>query len=81
MRNELKVSDLHPLLDYLNKFHEGNLLSLSEWLNQAIYMFHYLSVDAFSELERQNCGHIIMGLRETIIKIHLNKSRFGLTSK
>ncbi len=72
MHHELKVSDLSPILDYLNNYHEGDLLSLSRWLNQAIYMFHYLPSDAFSELERQNASHILMEFKEVIMEIYLN---------
>ena len=72
MHHELKASDLSPIIEYLNDYHEGDLLSLSEWLNQAIYMFHYLPADTFSELERQNVSHVLVGLKEVVIKIHLN---------
>jgi len=72
MHHELKVSDLSPILEYLNDYHEGDLLSLSEWLNQAIYMFHYLPADTFSELERQNTSHVLMELKEAVIEVYLN---------
>ena len=71
MRHELKASDLSPIIEYLNDYHEGDLLSLSEWLNQSIYMFHYLPIDAFSELERQDASHILMGLREAVIEVYI----------
>lgn len=73
MHRELKVTDLSPILDYLNNYHEGDLLSLSEWLNQAVYMFHYLPVDTFSESERQNVSHVLMGLKEACKKAYFRK--------
>ncbi len=44
-------------MPYVNEYHDGNLLSLSNWLDRAIYMFHYLSEYAFTEFERQNTCH------------------------
>ena len=75
MSHELKVSDLSPILDYLNNYHEGDLLSLSEWLSQAVYMFHYLPADTFSELERQNISHVLMGFKEVTMEIYYTLSR------
>ncbi|NJB69896.1 hypothetical protein GGR42_000358 [Saonia flava] len=60
---DLEEIDLSPFLDYLNECHEGNLLSLANWLNKAIYMFHYLPEDAFTALERQNYCQIFMELK------------------
>lgn len=70
MNHELKASDLSPILEYLNDYHEGDLISLSKWLSQAIYMFHYLPTDTFSDFERQNVSHMMMGLREAIMEIY-----------
>ena len=75
MNPKLKVSDLSPILEYLDDYHEGNLLSLSEWLNQAIYMFYYLPIDTFSELERQNASHILIELKEAVMEIYLNMEK------
>ncbi len=65
-----KELDLHPLLAYFEECHEGNLLSFAQWLDKAVYMFHYLPIDAFSELERQNTCHVLMELKEAVLKIH-----------
>lgn len=65
----LKPDDLHPLLAYFEECHEGNLLSFAQWLDKAVYMFHYLPIDAFSELERQNTCHVLMELKEAVLKI------------
>lgn len=71
---ELEEIDLSPFLDYLDEYHEGNLLSLSNWLDRAIYMFHYLPEDAFTNLERQNTCHILMQLKETFMEVYYNQS-------
>ena len=67
---EVAELDLSPLEAYINEVHEGNLLSFTNWLDRAIYMFHYLPEDAFTALERQNTCHILMQLKETLIKVH-----------
>ncbi len=72
MQQKLKISDLLPILEHINNFHEGDLFSLSEWLSQAVYMFHYLPSDTFSEFERQNASHVLMSLKEAVMEIHLN---------
>ncbi|MFC4220225.1 hypothetical protein [Flagellimonas marina] len=70
----LKVIDLHPLLSYFEECHEGDLLSITQWLDKAIYMFHYLPTDSFSETERQNVCHVLMELKEAVLKIHVEQN-------
>lgn len=72
---ELGTIDLSPFLDYLNECHEGNLLSLANWLNKAIYMFHYLPEDTFTALERQNCCHILMELKYAALESYDNQKK------
>lgn len=71
---ELRDIDLSPIITYVNEYHEGNLLSLTNWLDQAIYMFHYLPEDAFTSLERQNTCHILMQLKETLMEVYYEQS-------
>lgn len=71
---ELEEIDLSPFLDYLHEYHEGNLLSLSNWLDRAIYMFHYLPEDTFTSIERQNTCHILMQLKETLMEIYFKEN-------
>ncbi|WP_422351528.1 hypothetical protein [Flagellimonas sp.] len=66
--------NLNPLLSYFEKCHEGDLLSFTQWLDKAIYMFHYLPTDSFSETERQNVCHVLMELKETVLKIHVEQN-------
>jgi hypothetical protein len=35
-------------------------------------MFHYLPADTFSETERQNVCHVLMELKEAVLKIHID---------
>ncbi|RIV68701.1 hypothetical protein [Flagellimonas aequoris] len=65
--------NLHPLLSYFEECHEGNLLSFTQWLDKAIYMFHYLPTDTFSETDRQNVCHVLMELKEAVLKIHVEQ--------
>lgn len=71
---ELKPNNLLPLLSYFEECHEGDLLSFTQWLDKAIYMFHYLPTDSFSETERQNVCHVLMVLKEAVLKIHIDQS-------
>ena len=74
-----KEINLHPLLSYFEECHEGDLLSFTQWLDKAIYMFHYLPTDTFSETERQNVCHVLMELKEAVMEIYLkNKSTLNV---
>ena len=59
-RKQLKQEDLQPIIDHIERYYEGNVLILTEWLDRAIYMFHYVPCDGeFTELQKQNvCGVI-----------------------
>lgn len=65
--------NLLPLLSYFEECHEGDLLSFAQWLDKAVYMFHYLPADAFSETERQNVCHVLMELKGAVMDIHRAK--------
>ncbi|MHA7832045.1 MAG: hypothetical protein ACX93O_13185 [Flagellimonas sp.] len=65
-----------PLFSYFEESHEGDLLSFTQWLDKAIYMFHYLPADTFSETERQNVCHVLMELKEAVLKIHIEKKLY-----
>lgn len=62
-----------PLLSYFEECHEGDLLSFTQWLDKAVYMFHYLPTDSFSETERQNVCHVLMELKEAVKKVQCQK--------
>lgn len=66
--------NLLPLLSYFDNCHEGDFLSFTQWLDKAIYMLHYLPSDTFSEVERQNVCHVLMELKEAVLKIHLEQT-------
>lgn len=72
---ELDEIDLSPFLDYLDEYHEGNFLSLTNWLGRAIYMFHYLPEDTFTSLERQNTCYVLMELKDAVMEIYLNRRK------
>lgn len=68
-----KEISLLPLISYFEVCHEGDLLCFVQWLDKAIYMLHYLPVDAFTETERQNVCHVLMELKEAVMKMHLEQ--------
>jgi len=76
---ELYEIDLSPIIRYVNEYHEGNLLSLSNWFDQAIYMFHYLPEDAFTRIERQNTCHILRQLKETLMEVYFKQNSWQYT--
>lgn len=69
--NELSADDLTPLLLYIHEYHEGDLLSFSNSLGKAVFMFHFLIEDTFTDFERQNCCHVLMELKEAVMEIYL----------
>ncbi|WP_222984202.1 hypothetical protein [Flagellimonas meishanensis] len=71
----LKVTDLRPLLSYIQECHEGDLLSFTQSLDKAIFMFHFLPMDVFSDLERQNCCHVLMELKEAVMEIYTTNNQ------
>ncbi|WP_420322560.1 hypothetical protein [Flagellimonas sp.] len=66
----LKVTDLHPLLSYIEECHEGDLLSFTQSLDKTIFMLHFLPWETFSDIERQNCCHVLMELKEAVMEIY-----------
>ncbi|WP_377767854.1 hypothetical protein [Croceitalea marina] len=66
---ESKNLDLSPILKYIEKCHEGDLLSLTQTLDKTIFMLHFLAEDIFTDFERQNCCHVLMELKEAIMEI------------
>ncbi|WP_394971902.1 hypothetical protein [uncultured Croceitalea sp.] len=73
---ELRAIDLLPIVEYVDEYHEGNLLSLSNWLDSAIYMFHYLPEDVFTAHERQDICHILRQLKEVFVEIYSNQNNW-----
>jgi len=67
---------LNPLLSYFEECYDGNLLSFAQWLDKAIYMFHYLPTDTFTDLERQNISHIFMEFKRVIMEIHSDNNQY-----
>ncbi|WP_420399627.1 hypothetical protein [Flagellimonas sp.] len=67
--------DLSPLLAYLVDCHEGDLLSLIQSLSKTIFMLHFVPMDTFSDLERQNVCHVLMELKEAVTKVYLTSEK------
>ena len=70
-----KKLDLSPILSYIEKCHEGDLLSFTNSLDKTIFMFHFLAQDTFTDFERQNCCHVLMELKEAVMEIYLSNKR------
>ncbi|WP_422861309.1 hypothetical protein [Flagellimonas sp. W118] len=70
-----KKLDLSPILTYIENCHEGDLLSFTNSLDKAIFMFHFLTQDTFTDFEKQNCCHVLMELKEAVMEIYVNNKK------
>lgn len=74
MISKTKKKDLAPLAKYVNEIHEGNLLALTNSLDRAIYMFHYLTEEEnFTQPEKQNTCYALVGIRERLMEAYYNQ--------
>lgn len=68
-KNGLNQEDLRPMIEKIDKFYEGNVLILTEWLDRAIYMLHFIPCDGeFTELQRQNVCGVLLGVKESLME-------------
>lgn len=73
---EIKKKDLAPIIKHINKYHEGDLLSLVQWLDRAVYMFHFLpNDDSVLNLQKQDICHVLVGLKETLLEVYNKNDR------
>jgi hypothetical protein len=68
---QLKLDDLQPIIDHIEKYYEGNVLIVSEWLDRAIYMFHFIPDDGeFTAMQKRNVCCVILGIKESLVESH-----------
>ncbi|MCR9173991.1 MAG: hypothetical protein NXI10_15920 [bacterium] len=68
---ELKEEDLKPILEQINKYYDGNVLVVTEWLDRAIFMLHFIpDDDEFSQLQKQNVCGVILGIKESLMQAY-----------
>ena len=66
-----EAKDLVPVAEYVNEVYDGNLLSLTQWLDRAVYMFHFISEDEnFSSQDKRGVVDSLMVLKERLIEAH-----------
>lgn len=66
---ELKLEDLTPIIEQIDKYYEGNVLIVTEWLDRAIFMLHFLpDDDEFSQLQKRNVCGVILGIKESLMQ-------------
>ncbi|TNE56005.1 MAG: hypothetical protein EP338_01615 [Bacteroidetes bacterium] len=74
IKNGLNQEDLRPIIEQIDKFYEGNVLILTEWLDRAIYMLHFIPCDGeFTELQRQNVCGVLLGVKESLMEAYFEK--------
>jgi hypothetical protein len=68
---QLKIEDLQPIIAHIDKYYEGNILILTEWLDRAIYMFHYIPDEGeFTAMQKRNVCGVILGIKESLNEAH-----------
>ena len=72
----LNLEDLRPIIDHLEKYYDGNVLIMTEWLDRAIYMLHFIPCEGeFTELQRQNVCGALLGVKESLMEAYfMNQS-------
>ena len=71
MLSKIQSGELEPLAELINEAHESNLLSLTKWLDRAIYLFHYLPAEQnFSQTERCNAVYALHRLKEHLMEAY-----------
>ena len=77
-KNGLNQEDLRPMIEQIDKFYEGNVLILTEWLDRAIYMLHFIPCDGeFTELQRQNVCGVLLGVKESLMEAYFVNQGLG----
>lgn len=67
----LNQEDLYPIIEQIDKYYEGNVLILTEWLDRAIYMLHFIPCDGeFTDLQRQNVCGVLLGVKESLMEAY-----------
>jgi len=62
---------LQPIIEYIERFYDGNVILLTEWIDRAIYMLHFIPADSeFSELQELNVCAVLFGMKECLFKCY-----------
>lgn len=68
---KINKEDLQPIIDHIERFYDGNLLSLTEWFDMVIYMLHFLPEGSeFSQLQKQNVCGALFGMKECLMEVY-----------
>lgn len=74
----LNQGDLYPIIEQIDKYYEGNVLMLTEWLDRAIYMLHFIPCNGeFTELQRQNVCGVLLGVKESLMEAYFVNQGLG----
>ena len=77
-KKHLDLEDLQPIIDHLEKYYDGNVLIMTEWLDRAIYMLHFLPCDGeITELQRQNVCGALLGVKESLVEAYFVNQGLG----
>ena len=74
---ELKQEDLKPIIEQIDKYYGGNVLVVTEWLDCAIFMLHFIpDDDKFSQLQKRNVCGVILGIKESLMQSYFEIQGF-----
>lgn len=72
-KKHINIDDLQPIVDHIEDLYDGNVILLTEWLDLAIYMFHFIPVESeFSQLQKQNVCGALFGMKECLTEVYFN---------
>lgn len=80
MVSKTEAKELAPLADYVNEMYGGNLLSLTKWLDRAVYLFHFIPEEEnFSSKDKHNVVGAIMALKERLLEVYCKQRGIHFT--
>ena len=69
----INTEDLQPIIEYIERFYDGDVILLTEWFDRAIYMLHFIPVESeFSQLQKQNVCGALFGMKECLMESYFN---------
>lgn len=68
-----KGLNINAIIQYIDDYHDGNILYLISYIDSAIYMLHFLNDDYFTPYEVRSTCSAIRGLRECLMEAHLKQ--------
>lgn len=72
---EVETTDFRPLVNYINDTYLGDLPQLTDHLNQAIYLLHYISETDAAKEDIQNLAFNLRSLSDHLQTCYLEQRK------